>query len=624
MKSKKLPIIYFLATLLLFACKDDKDDMDNMSTTGNPVGIVENSHTSGQTVSADFRGRITNQQGSPIAGAMVSAGGSITITNAQGFYQIEDAAVDDNYALIKVEYNGMFDQFRALKPRTDKTNYADIAMIQKVVNGFFSTASGGVINIPGGPTVSFPAGELVTSGGQPYSGEVLVASTYLDPSDRALMSYMPGSLAAVDDNGEAVGMITYGMVGVELTAASNGQKLQLAGGRKATITLPLPETHASHAPESIPLWYFDEVAGIWQEEGVATRSGNSYVGQVSHFSFWNCDIPVDHVTLTGSIVLDGSAAYSDVFLRITRPDGSFAYGWLESDGTFSGIIPAFEDLTFEISFGCGDIPIYTATIGPFSEDAVLDPIDLSGISDDTDLLVEGTVIDCDGNPLPDVLVTLNDFVSGISVYTAADEDGEFSILLGCMDAGQIGLSVLDPATLTASGEDVFDYNVSDSDYLSAGDLSFCDEESLPDFITFDDGVNQITFEEIEFDFEATGCNDFYAFNEGSTVVDFIEGMDIEIVTTADSTGIVGCGTDPVEVRGYLPSGDYLVYSSGPGTNYYFDIPNIIEGDDATLYEGLVYFNSNNQSIQIYEDESMTNLVDEYFAESIFMSYQFIW
>lgn len=624
MKSKKLSIIYFLAAFVFFSCDDDKDEMDNISASGNSVGIVENSHTSGQTVGADFRGRITNQQGSPIAGASVSAGGSVAFTNAQGFYQLEDAVVDDSYALIKVEYNGMFDQYRALKPRTSQTNYVDIAMIQKVVNGFFSTSSGGVINIPGGATVAFPAGELVTSAGQPYSGEVLVASTYLDPSDTRLMSYMPGSLAAVDDDGEAVGMITYGMVGVELTAV-NGQKLQLAGGRKATLTLPLPETHSSTAPESIPLWYFDETAGIWQEEGVATRSGNSYVGQVSHFSFWNCDIPVNHVTLSGSLVIDTSASFSNVFLKITRPDDSYANGWVESDGTFSGIIPASENLTFEVFFNCGVNPIYTAMIGPFSADATLDPIDLSAISDDTDLLVEGTVVDCDGNPLSEALVTLDDASTGISVYTATNDDGEFNFLLGCLESGQISLSVLDPSTFTASNEGLFDYNVSVSENLNVGNLTFCDEESAPDFIMFDDGINQITFEEIDFDSDAAGCQDLYAFNSGSPVVDFIEGLGAEIISIADSTGIVGCGTDPVVVQGYLATGEYLYYSTGPSPDYAFIATNVVEGDDATLYEGWIYLGQAIASnVQIYEDETMTVLVEDYFTEYISLNYQFIW
>ena len=35
------------------------------------------------------------------------------------------------------------------------------------------------------------------------------------------------------------------------------------------------------------LWYFDEDAGLWKEEGSATLSGNVYTANVSHLSYWN-------------------------------------------------------------------------------------------------------------------------------------------------------------------------------------------------------------------------------------------------------------------------------------------------------------------------------------------------
>jgi hypothetical protein len=35
------------------------------------------------------------------------------------------------------------------------------------------------------------------------------------------------------------------------------------------------------------LWSFDEAKGLWKEEGQAIKTGSNYVGDVSHFSFWN-------------------------------------------------------------------------------------------------------------------------------------------------------------------------------------------------------------------------------------------------------------------------------------------------------------------------------------------------
>ena len=87
---------FLLALLgfLLFACNDDDETPNDQPSSSNPVGIVENVHMSGQTVQADFIGRITDKSGNGISGAIVSIGNLSTTTNSLGFYQIENAAVD--------------------------------------------------------------------------------------------------------------------------------------------------------------------------------------------------------------------------------------------------------------------------------------------------------------------------------------------------------------------------------------------------------------------------------------------------------------------------------------------------------------------------------------------------
>ena len=71
------------------------------------------------------------------------------------------------------------------------------------------------------------------------------------------------------------------------------------------MSIPVGSTQTSSAPAEIPLWYFDETNGVWKEEGKATLQGNEYVGEVSHFTFWNCDISWDLIYLDGSVLLEG-------------------------------------------------------------------------------------------------------------------------------------------------------------------------------------------------------------------------------------------------------------------------------------------------------------------------------
>lgn len=86
------------------------------------------------------------------------------------------------------------------------------------------------------------------------------------------------------------------MVGAELFDDTK-QALQIASGYTAQITFPIPGPLAATAPANIPLWYFDETNGMWKEQGNAQVQGGNYVGNVSHFSFWNCDYPATLVQL---------------------------------------------------------------------------------------------------------------------------------------------------------------------------------------------------------------------------------------------------------------------------------------------------------------------------------------
>jgi hypothetical protein len=69
----------------------------------------------------------------------------------------------------------------------------------------------------------------------------------------------------------------------------SGNELKLKSGKKATINVPVATTQQSTAASTIPLWHFNETTAVWEEEGAATLNGTIYTGEVSHFSWWNCD-----------------------------------------------------------------------------------------------------------------------------------------------------------------------------------------------------------------------------------------------------------------------------------------------------------------------------------------------
>ena len=155
-----------------------------------------------------------------------------------------------------------------------------------------------------------------------------------------------------------------------------GEKLQIASGKTATITIPIPSAMQANAPASIPLWYFDETKGIWKEEGSATKQGNNYVGTVAHFSFWTAGQLGQSVRLDATFKDQAGMLLSNKLVTITSTNYGTSSGYTDSAGTVSGLIPANETLVMKVFDQCNSI-IYTQNIGPFSADTNLGNISVT-------------------------------------------------------------------------------------------------------------------------------------------------------------------------------------------------------------------------------------------------------
>jgi hypothetical protein len=290
-------------------------------------------------------------------------------------------------------------------------------------------------------------------------------------------------------------MITYGMIGVELLSGS-GQPLKLAQGKKATLEFPVQTEQTAHAPQTIPLWFFDEISGIWREEGSATRIGDKYVGDVSHFSFWNCDIPVPQTILSGSITYSESdSPLSDIYVKITRPNGSMATANVQSDGYFSGIVPANELLVLSVhSYVCGSsIELYSTTIGPLAQGVVdLGNIEVTPTSN-LAMVISGIVTDCDSNPIEGIAVQITVSESDYPAYVLTNELGEFSRTYFCLSSGTSTIDLVDLTNLQFLAVPGPNYDVNSSTDYPIGDLSFCESEDLENYITYTEGSNSFTF-----------------------------------------------------------------------------------------------------------------------------------
>jgi PKD repeat protein len=386
---KLYPLIIILVAIIIpYSCK--KTNVDNNIIPPTPP--VE--------VTASVAGRVVDLDNAPVSGASVAAGSSTAITDDNGQFTLKDIQLNKDAGFVKVTKAGHFTGSRTFLVNGNTTNNVKIKMIPKTVSGTIGSSSGGNVDVTGGAKINFTAGSFVNSDNNTgYSGDVSVAGYYLNPADSSLIESKPGDLRGISIANKAGILKSFGMLSVEMNDAG-GQKLKLAAGKTAAITVPIPSTLQADAPTTVPLWYFDETKGIWKEEGTATKQGNSYTGTVTHFSFWSTGQLAESVKLTATFK---DTATGNVLVNkmvwISSPLNGTASGYTDNAGTVSGFIPANDALTMQVSDDYCGILIYKMHIGPFSKDVDLGIITVKDYGNPVHIVMSGTAVGCDNLPI---------------------------------------------------------------------------------------------------------------------------------------------------------------------------------------------------------------------------------
>lgn len=350
-------------------------------------------------VSSSVSGFVTDEYDQPVPNATVKIGSVTITTNKFGFYEARNVMVVKNAATVSVVKPGYFKAVRTFITSTGKHNFLRIKLIPKIISGYIDATTGGSVTLANGLIVSLPDNAVVVaSTGLAYTGTISVAAHWISPATNDMHTKMPGDLRGLDQTGALKILETYGMAAVELMSSS-GELLQVATGKKATLTIPLPASLSSSAPSSIPLWYFDETIGLWKEEGSATKTGIGYVGQVSHFSYWNCDVPSAFVQFNCTVTDAVGLPVKNALVKISRVGNPNAagYGFTDSSGYTGGSIPANAQLKLEIfsEYGCGT-PAYTQNFTTTTANVSLGQITVSAIHIAS---LNGTVTNCSANPV---------------------------------------------------------------------------------------------------------------------------------------------------------------------------------------------------------------------------------
>lgn len=426
----------------------------------------------GPAVTAVFSGIIVDENDAPLPAATVTAGAQTTETDINGVFHLTTQGLSAHNAVLQVRKIGYFAFSRAFYVQHNAAQPVRVRLLRKTLAHSFP-ATQSTIAQTGGATLHFPANSVVRSDGSAYSGLVSVYARYLDPTDPGLNDYMPGDLRGIAADGAENTLVTFGMIGAELTTPG-GEPLRIAPGKEVELSWPIQPEQQAAAPETIALWYYDLETARWMEEGTAQKSGDRYLGKVKHFSFWNCDVGLPLVHLEGNVFLGDKQTplpYANVVLTVLS-NGWKGWGGTNSAGYFGGSVIAGETMNMEIELlnACGEwVSVYSQTVGPFTENTVLPDIVVVPPPAIPMLKISGRLLDCAQKPVANGYVRIGQFpYSSQTIFAGTNGTFDYT-LLWCND-NPVRLTAFDLGGVQSSPELIVN-NFSAS--VQLGDISVC-------------------------------------------------------------------------------------------------------------------------------------------------------
>ncbi len=470
-------ILFMLLSILSFNCQKDL----SMEGGGPQPGVH-----SKDPVTATVQGNVIDENGAPATGVTIKVGNKVVQTDAKGYFRIINASLDRSSSLVTAEKPGYFRSYRTFQA-SSAANHIKIKLLKRSLTGTIS-ANGGDVALANGSKVSLPANAAVKAAGGSYTGDIRVYAAYIDPTANDIDAAVPGSFMADNTDGNRVILASYGMMAVELESTA-GEKLQIADGKEAALSMPVPASLQSSAPSSISLWYVNEETGVWKEEGKAVRSGNTYTGSVKHFSFWNCDIGLPTVSLTLALKSDKGLPLIHTAVRLKGyANGGVTQvsGFTDSLGVASGLVLAGQTLTLEVIGGECNNAIYTTTIGPFATNTNIGTITISSANASI-ITIKGRLVNCIGAAVTNGTALIN--VENNSYLISTDQQGGFSMAYVKCRANAQSMSITGIDNAEMQQGTAASFTLGTSPEVNAGNITACGV-SASEFVNYTvDGTN---------------------------------------------------------------------------------------------------------------------------------------
>ncbi len=469
---KKFAFLFLMVGILIGCGREDSLQQSLTNEIVTAPGI---------SIQSGVMGRVIDENDDPVANAMVMLNNQTYTTNEDGLFKIENQKLNKRGTYLQVEKAGYFPGSRRFFPGSAMNNVT-VRMLTKEITGTFQSDAGGSISTTDGAKVTFGENVIRDEFGNPYTGEVAVAIKAINPSTLAGQQQMPGDLSGISEEGTEVALGSFGMMAVELNSTT-GQPLNILEGETATISMAVPEDLIGNAPAEIPLWSFNEEAGRWIEEGTATLQGNEYVGQVSHFSFWNYDAPFPVVDVNGVIQVEGVPLANAYVCVKMLSSGWTTGGYTSADGSFGGLMPSDELLELQLKNECGEV-YFTQQFGPLTADTDLGVIQVPPTTSPSLVTVSGMLENCDGNPVTNGYAKIE--WDGKMTYAYAASDGSFETVIDVCDATDFDVTGYDLDNLIASNPS----NQAVATTVDVGTIAVCDVVLDEFFIIEFDGTGE--------------------------------------------------------------------------------------------------------------------------------------
>ncbi|HSF87780.1 MAG TPA: carboxypeptidase-like regulatory domain-containing protein [Saprospiraceae bacterium] len=525
MNSRLLAFLLLTATLL--RCGDSDSIAPTRET--NPIN-------------ASILITVLDPAGDPVKDAVVSIGNLSGQTDEHGLYFFNNADITDR-AHVKIEKPGYFKGSRTLYASEGAIQYATITLLNFDEVGTFPVASGGLLNVDSRSSLNFPQDAVVRKDGTPYTGVVHVKAYTIHADDPDLSTKMPGILEGRNQSGEWGMLSSYGMMAVEIQSPS-GEELKVKDGKKVKMEIEVPADMRNAAPGTIPLWYFDEEEGEWQQEGTAVFNGSAYEAEVGHFSIWNCDDWNESVNWRGQFVDESGKPLANMTIcmtivnsQATRCDNT------DTDGNVTGYLPSGEMVELKVVGECGNA-FMTQPIGPYTEDEDYGPVTVT-LPTESISVVTGLAVDCEDQPVTNgyAIISLDTKHYVTSLNPA---DGSFIQKFLHCDQSSAAVVVVDVGTQKQSKPVYVAYFPE----INTGTLKACDE--LKEYLT-------IAFEGFtEQYFFAFPSMTISAFDQTTTisVSELLQG-DASFGFNFGCTTPGPCAVSSGGGRLYLPNGEFV-------------------------------------------------------------------